>query len=190
MSRDDWRAQISATTFIFFMILGLVVAGFVIRTFLVPAATAFEQGQLTKSVANLKGAFDDVCAGRSAGREVQLSVPSKDGVFLFYSCVELMGMTTVAVINGKPITDSATIDGLKAKCPTDSSGPEKRAVLAYGWDRSWDWWFYHKTDIEIKSEPMDCGKPVYARAGLGGGDYKRFMMFEKNASVERVVLSG
>lgn len=186
------RGQISNATFIFFMILGLVVAGFVIRTFLVPAATTFEQGQLTKSVANLKGAFADVCAGRSTGREVQISVPSKEGVFLFYSCKELMDMTTIAVINGKPITDAVTMAELKAKCPTDVPSQEKRAVLAYGWDRSWDWWFYHKTDVEIKSEPMDCGKTVYGMTGLGGGDYTRFMRFESNkaSGTERVIMVG
>lgn len=231
------RAQISATTFIFFMILGIVVAGYVIRTFLVPAATTLEQGTLTKSVANLKGAFADVCAGRSAGREVQISVPSKDGVFLFHSCRDLIDtVTAISPINGKPLP-SEKVDELKAKCQAVSSKgcpgvckggvcvsvstakatsePAKDlcpllpddvscdyfpcdrpignyALLAYGWDRSWDWWFYHSTDVELKSELLDCGKAVYALVDLGGGDYKRFMTLEKDVSLgtERVIMSG
>lgn len=171
------KGVISGATFIFLMILGVVVAGLVIRNFLVPSAKTFEQGALTKSVANLKGAFTAVCEGRSAGQQLQLSVPPK-GAFVFYSCKELLDEVagTLSLINGNPITDPDTIAGLKAKCPTGSL--EKHAVLAYGWDNSWDWWFYHSTNVEIKSEILDCGKRVVSRERLGQGDYMRLMRLE------------
>lgn len=181
------RAQISATTFIFFMILSLVVAGYVIRTFLVPAVTSFEQGALVKSIANVKGAYTAVCEGRSVGQQFSISVPAK-GVFLVQSCPELVNVVTEIVpINGAGKLPDETVAELKGKCPTDTDLQKKTVLLAYGWDRSWDWWFIHKENIEIKSELIGCGKPVSAMLALGQGDYQRQLRLERDKDDNEMV---
>ncbi len=176
------RAQISATTFIFFMILSLVVAGYVIRTFLVPAVTSFEQGALTKSIANVKGAYAAVCEGRSVGAQVPISVPAK-GVFLVVDCPYLVDVITeIAPINGAGKLPDETVADLKGKCPTDAVLQKKTVLLTYGWDKSWDWWFIHEANVEIKRELLACGKPVYARLLLGQGEYQKQLRLERDVT--------
>ncbi len=164
------------------MILSLVVAGYVIRTFLVPAVTSFEQGTLVKSIANVKGAYTEVCEGHSVGAQVSISVPAK-GVFLVVDCPYFVDVITeVSPLNGEGKLPDETVAGLKSKCPSDVNQQKKTVLLAYGWDKSWDWWFIHKENIEIKSELIGCGKPVHARLLLGQGEYQNQLRFEYDAT--------
>ncbi len=167
------------------MILSLVVAGYVIRTFLVPAVTSFEQGTLVKSIANVKGAYTAVCEGHSVGAQVSISVPAK-GVFLVVDCPYLVDVITeISPTNGAGKLPDATVAGLKGKCPADDAIQNKTVLLTYGWDKSWDWWFVHKENIEIKSELIACGKPVYARLLIGQGEYQNQLRFEYNATSDK-----
>lgn len=170
------------------MILSLVVAGYVIRTFLVPAVTSFEQGTLVKSIANVKGAYTKVCEGYSVGAQVSISVPAK-GVFLVIDCPYLVDVITeISPTNGAGKLPDATVADLRGKCPTDDAIKNKTVLLTYGWDKSWDWWFVHKENIEIKSELIGCGKHVYAMQLLGQGEYQKQLRFEYNVTANKEVV--
>lgn len=105
------------------------------------------------------------------------------------ACVTVTGTSTpipTVAPTSTPVSDLGCLL-LPDDTPCDVSTLETRAVLAYGWDRSWDWWFYHKDDVEIKSELLACGKPVFAMLPLGHGEYQRQLRLELDSNGKETV---
>lgn len=84
-------------------------------------------------------------------------------------------------------------DGTPCDYTCPAPNPEHRALLAYGWDTSWDWWLISETKAEIRGiESIDCEKKVSVTVALAEGDYQRLIKVEKDATTgnEEVKMLG
>lgn len=101
-----------------------------------------------------------------------------------------------APLSGTPVTSGFCLglpDGTPCDYACPAPNPEHRALIAYGWDTSWDWWLISETKAEIRGiEPIDCEKEVSVAVALAGGDYQRLIKVEKDATTgtEEVKMLG